>query len=166
MWRAIAVGGLASGTLDISAAIAQYALRGVPATRILQSVAAGLLGRAAYAGGAATAGLGLALHFVIAFTAAAVFYAASRRMPLLLKHAIPAGLFYGVAVFFVMNRVVVPMSRFPGGGGAFDLRSAIPQIAIHMLFVGLPIALATRHFAGSAITGRSTEYPRRQTGRA
>jgi len=85
MWRAIGVGGLACGILDISAAIGQYALRGVPAIRILQSVAAGLLGREAYSGGVPTAALGLALHFVIAFTAAAVYYAASRRIPYLVR---------------------------------------------------------------------------------
>jgi len=38
----------------------------VPAQRILQSVAAGLLGDASFEGGAATAALGLALHFLIA----------------------------------------------------------------------------------------------------
>ncbi|HYP07367.1 MAG TPA: hypothetical protein VER03_14135 [Bryobacteraceae bacterium] len=148
MWRAIAIGGLVSGVLDISAAITQYGLRGVPAARILQSVAAGLLGRAAYAGGAATAMLGLALHFVIAFGATAVYYSASRRMPLLTRHAVPAGMLYGMVVFFFMNRIVVPLSNFPGGGGAFNLQAALPQIAIHMLCVGLPIALAVRRYGG------------------
>ena len=166
MWRAIVVGGLACGILDISAAIGQYALRGVPATRILQSVAAGLLGRAAYSGGAQTAAIGLVLHFLIAFTAAAVYFGASRRLPFLLRQAIPAGVLYGIAVFFFMNRIVVPMSQFPGAGGAFNLRAALPQIAIHIVCVGLPIALAVRHFSRDETIDRSNARLRHQTGPA
>lgn len=147
MWRAVAIGGTISGVLDISAAITQYALRGVPPIRILQSVAAGLLGRASYTGGSATAALGLALHFLIAVSATAVYCVASRRIPFLIRKPIVAGLLYGMAIFFVMNRIVVPLSRFPGGGGAFDLRAALPQIAIHMICVGLPIALVVRRYS-------------------
>jgi hypothetical protein len=164
MQRAILVGGLTAGVLDISAAVAQNALRGVPPARILQSVAAGLLGRAAYAGGASTALLGLALHFGIACTAAAVYYAASRRMPFLLRRAVLAGMLYGIAVFFVMNRIVLPLSRFPGGQAGFNLATALPQIAIHMVCVGLPIALAVRHYAG--VTDRSIAHLHRRSGRA
>ncbi|MBA3759414.1 MAG: hypothetical protein H0X07_02700 [Gemmatimonadales bacterium] len=42
----------------------------VLAIRIFQSVAAGLLGQASFEGGAATAALGLALHYLIALTMA------------------------------------------------------------------------------------------------
>ncbi len=73
-------GGVLAGALDITYAIVfNYVRSGVPPVRILQSVASGLLGRAAYSGGAGTAGLGLALHFFIALTAAAC---ASRRVVL------------------------------------------------------------------------------------
>ncbi|HET8647044.1 MAG TPA: hypothetical protein VFO85_16225, partial [Vicinamibacteria bacterium] len=80
--RAILLGGLVAGTMDITAAILLYARRGVPPLRILQSVASGLLGRAAFTGGVPTAALGLALHFFIATTAAAVYVLAARRLPL------------------------------------------------------------------------------------
>lgn len=146
MRKAIAVGGLAAGALDITAAILQYAARGVAPIRILQSVASGLLGKAAYTGGVATAALGLALHFGIAFGAVAVYYAASRRIALLRRQPIVAGVLYGTAVYFFMNQVVLPLSQFPGRGG-FNLQAALPQIAIHMAFVGLPIALAVHRYA-------------------
>lgn len=50
--RALLVGTLAVGVLDILDAIVFFALRGAQPIRILQSIAAGLLGRAAFAGGA------------------------------------------------------------------------------------------------------------------
>ncbi len=70
---AILLGGLIAGAFDISyACIYTYIVRGTSAIRILQSVASGVLGAKAFAGGLKTAVLGLALHFLIALTAAAV----------------------------------------------------------------------------------------------
>jgi len=74
-------GGLIAGTLDICAACLTSWLRaGVGPVRVLHSVASGLLGAAAFDGGAKTAVLGLALHFLIATGATVAFYLASRKM--------------------------------------------------------------------------------------
>ena len=81
--------------------------------RVLKFIASGLLGAAAFQGGAAIAALGLALHFVIALGAAAVYWAASRRIAFLATHPVPSGLLYGVAVYFFMNLVVIPLSAVP-----------------------------------------------------
>src|SRR5262249_5941661 len=80
---AIFWGGLACGTLDITQAVIAWGVTGVRPVRILQSVASGVLGRQSFQGGAKTAVLGLGLHFLIAFTAAAVFYIASRKIKFL-----------------------------------------------------------------------------------
>src|SRR5450432_2197772 len=93
--HAILIGGAIAGTLDITYAIGFSALRGVPPIRILQSVASGLLGAPAFNGGLPTAALGLALHFFIALSAAAIFYLASRKIPALIRHPVIGGLFYG-----------------------------------------------------------------------
>ena len=108
--------------------------------RIYQSVAAGLLGRDSFQGGLATAALGMFLHFFIATTAAAVYVAASTRRKLLLKQPVPCGLAFGVAVYFFMNLVVVPLSRAGGRGFSFSWRLMVG----HALLVGLPIALVAR----------------------
>ena len=121
-------------------------LRGNPPIRIMQSVATGLLGAASYDGGVPTAVLGLFLHFVIAFSAATVFYFASRKLPVMIRHAILCGLLYGIAVYFFMQLVVVPLSAFPHKGH-FTLKGLVTGITIHMFCVGLPIALAARKFA-------------------
>src|SRR5467141_2488110 len=87
--RAILLGGLIAGTFDISyACIYSYIVRRTSPIRILQSVASGALGAKAFAGGLQTAVLGLALHFLIALTAAAVYYLASRRLRFLITEAI------------------------------------------------------------------------------
>ena len=53
--QALALGTLTVGVLDLLDAVIFFGLRGVPATAILQSIASGLLGPAAFDGGAATA---------------------------------------------------------------------------------------------------------------
>jgi uncharacterized membrane protein YagU involved in acid resistance len=135
----IALGGVLAGVLDILAAFAMSWPRVTPA-RVLQSIASGLLGRAAYQGGARTAALGLLLHFVIAFGAAAVYYAASRRLPLLRRRPVACGLAYGVAVYLVMNLVVLPLSQI--GFRLPPWPTIALLVVIHMICVGLPIALA------------------------
>jgi hypothetical protein len=61
--RAILLGGLIVGTLDITDAIVFFGLtRNVRPYRIFQSVASGLLGRASYSGGMKTVVLGAFLH--------------------------------------------------------------------------------------------------------
>ena len=64
--KAILVGGLVAALLDILDPILFFGLRGVAPIRIPQSIASGLLGRAAYSGGLRTVLLGLALHLFIA----------------------------------------------------------------------------------------------------
>ena len=66
-WWAVLVGGLAGGTLDILFAISFAAYNGMAAERLLQVVASGALGQAAFSGGHATAAIGLLCHFLISY---------------------------------------------------------------------------------------------------
>lgn len=147
-FETIVYGGLVVGVLDITDAIVFWWVRnGVSPTRILQSVASGLLGDAAREGGWATALLGLLLHFLIAFAVAAVYYGASQRLPQLVRRAVLSGLAYGVAVYFVMTYVVLPLSAFPQRASSFALAPFLNGIIGHALFVGLPVALIARRSA-------------------
>lgn len=140
--HAVLLGGVVAAILDITFAIGFWALQHVPATRILQSVASGALGNAAYAGGSATAALGLALHVAIACIMAGAFYLASRRWHALVQRPLVAGALYGVLLYATMNWIVVPLSAaaMPPPRGLW-LWSGL---AAHMLFVGIPCALAAR----------------------
>ena len=107
--RALLLGALTVGVLDILDAFIFFGIRGVPPLRILQAIASGVLGReAAVAGGLATAALGLLLHFFIAFIIVLVFYLVSRKVPILTRYPFVTGALYGVAVYFIMTLVVVP----------------------------------------------------------
>ncbi len=78
--RALLLGALTVGVLDIVDALAFFGMRGVPPLRILQAIASGLVGsEAAVAGGLGMAVLGLVLHFLIAFIIVFVFYRASLK---------------------------------------------------------------------------------------
>jgi hypothetical protein len=141
--RAIIYGALVVGALDLLDALVFFGLRGVAPIRICQSIAAGLLGRAAFQGGAATAALGAALHFFVATCIVVTFYLASLRLPVLVRHAVIAGVLYGLAVYGVMNYIVIPLSAL-GGRGPFVLPVFINGLLIHAFGVGLPAALFVR----------------------
>jgi hypothetical protein len=142
----ILTGGIIAGAMDITAAIVIYAFRGVEPVRILQSVASGAMGPAAFTGGGKTAALGLALHFFIAITAAAVYFFASRALPRLAQDPRLWGSLYGVAVWAFMQFVVLPLSAVRKQ--PFNLEMALIMVAVHIVCVGLPIAFATRRYSG------------------
>lgn len=145
--RAILAGGLAAGVLDIAYAFVFWGLRGVAPVRILQSVASGLLGASAYQGGAGAAVLGAGLHLLNAFLIAAVYVLASRRLPDLAHRPALWGPLYGIGAYLVMNYVVIPLSAFPRRGGSPAPVVWITGVLVHMLLIGLPIALAARRAA-------------------
>jgi len=143
--RAVLWAGFACGVLDITAALVVYGYFGAKPVRLLQGIGSGLLGPKAFDGGLATALLGLLCHFVIAFGAAAVYFVASRGIRFLIQNAVLSGVLYGVAVYFFMNRIVVPLSA--AAKRPFSLRLMIVGVIIHIFCVGLPISLSVRRFS-------------------
>lgn len=141
---AIAVGGLIAGGLDLAYAILAY----TPTHPILipQTIASGILGRRSYVEGAQSAALGVFLQFVIAFGAAAVFYAASRKLAFLVRHAVFSGLVYGALVFLFMHGIVLPLSS--AARSTLPVIYKIVEFIEHWFLVGLPIALSVRHYSG------------------
>src|SRR3954470_7679947 len=91
LWRPLLAGGLICGVLDINAAfVSAYLTADRTPMWVLRAVASALLGRdAAFAGGAWVGGLGLLMHFSVAFTATAVFVGLSRKFSVMLQHAVP-----------------------------------------------------------------------------
>ena len=140
---AILVGGLIAGVFDLTYALVFSALHKVPAIKVIQSVASGLLGNDAFNGGLSTAILGVILHFFIAFLWAAIFYMLSRKIPFLIQHAVVSGLLYGAIIYVVMYKIVLPISAYPININ-FTLSRVIINLIAHMLLIGLPIALVGR----------------------
>lgn len=170
----ILLGGLLAGTFDIVYAFIVYgpASYGLTPQEVLQSVAAGWLGRdASRAGGWDTAMLGLGTHFLIATLMAAVYGCAAQSFGVLKQKWILWGFIYGLILYVAMNYIVAPLSA-AGGDGHFALSMGeigsrlqnsfsdvrprwdahypwmIPAtIFTHTVLVGLPIAWAAQRFA-------------------
>ena len=140
-FRAVVVGGSIAGTLDILFALTFAAVNGMGPAQLLQTVASGLLGRGAYAGGWPAAALGLVGHFVMSYLWATLFFLAARRVPRLVTKPVLAGAAFGVLVFLSMRLVVLPLSAFPHPV-SFKPLSASLDLLSHIFFFGLPIALA------------------------
>ncbi|HYW74831.1 MAG TPA: hypothetical protein VE961_27645 [Pyrinomonadaceae bacterium] len=146
----IGVAGLVAGLFDITYACIFFGLRyHIPPSRIFQSVARGALGASAFTGGFKTALLGLFFHFLIALIIAGIFYFASRAIPFMINHAVISGLLYGLCVYLVMYGVVMRYSavhnqlypwQYPWG-------LLIPNLLIHMVGIGLSIALVVKKFS-------------------
>ena len=142
--RAILAGIVAVAVLDILEPIIFYGFRGVAPIRIFQSVASGLLGREAYAGGIPSALLGAGLHVFIASVVVIVYWLASRRLPVLTERPLLCGVLYGLAVYAVMNFVVIPLSAIGGGLRVPQLPALLNGIFAHVVCVGPPSAFAAR----------------------
>jgi hypothetical protein len=137
---AIAVGGGIAGTVDLLQACILFGWD------IPLAIAGGLLGPGAFNGGAGTYILGVALHFFIACSAAAVYYGASLKLGFLKEYPLVCGLFFGAAVEDFMRFVVLPFCALHAKG-PYKLHDLVLGLAVHMVVVGLPIAYSVRRFA-------------------
>jgi hypothetical protein len=142
--EAIVVGGLIAGAFDMSYALLWFSgVKGVPWMKIPQSVAAGLIGKSSFDGGAGTVALGLCLHWLIALTWATVFVLVGRRLlPVLLRKPIPFGLAYGAWIYFFMNWVVLPLSAMHTKPHFAPWDTWLTGLAVHMFGIGLAISLS------------------------
>jgi hypothetical protein len=143
LW-AILCGGGACAVLDGTAATVQFGLKGIKPLRVWQGVASGALGESAFSKGWVSGGLGLLVHCIVALTVATVFVEAAFRAPILARNYWFTGPAYGVLVFLAMNLIVVPLSARPKRPRSWP--DIIAQIMIHIVFVGLPIAMAASRF--------------------
>lgn len=122
----------------------------VPYIVLLQFIASGILGMAAFAGGLGTALLGLVIHLVNSLVIAAVFMLAATRLSVLRRNIILGGLLYGVVVYFVMEFVVTPLSAAPPPEGIV-LAVVVEGIIGHALTIGLPLAFIARRNANGSM---------------
>lgn len=142
-FETIVYGGLAIGVLDFLDASIFFPLYfGISFTDVWHGPASGVIGReASRAGGWPTALLGIAMHFCVAFSIAAVYYLLTRIIPKLLEYPVVSGLIFGVAAHFVMQYVVVPLSAIRTFPNWPPVASLLNSLIGHALLVGLPVAL-------------------------
>jgi hypothetical protein len=139
----------AAAILDLGFAVLFWAAEGVPASRVLQSIATWLLGRTAYEGGVATAVLGSVLYLGLMWAMAALYRELSRAFPRLLRQPVRFGLIYGAVMYGLVFHILVPL--FTAAGPASQRPDWIVAcIAAYMVLVGLPCAWAARRLASEA----------------
>lgn len=145
-FKAIIAGGLIAATIDIGSAVL---ISGRSASRILQTIAGGLLAKASFDGGLRSVLLGLALQELMGLIIAAIYVAAAVRAPALSRRWVAWGLTYGVLIFLVMNYVVVPLSAWHVVPH-FSLASFFANLLAMLLF-GLIVAYCAARLIGAAV---------------
>jgi len=146
----VALGTLVTGLADLVFAMGFWWIsHQVPPLRILQSIGAGWLGEASFAGGARSAALGAVSHFAIILMFILAYRQAARYSVLLRTRPHSAGAIYGLGLYLLMNFVVLPLSA--AGMASFKhLAWVISSIVMHAVIGVLcaHYALAGRPSAG------------------
>lgn len=106
--------------------------------KVWQGVASGWIGKAAGAGGWGSAALGMATHFAIAILMAAAYAAAAVWLPALYRRWLMFAPLYGLLLYAVMYRVVLPL-RFGPRAGAWRGPESLLDVAAH---IGVAVAAA------------------------
>jgi uncharacterized membrane protein SirB2 len=138
----VLAGGAIAGTLDIAFAFTFAGMHGASPLRVLQFIASGLLGMDSFTYGWWSGALGAVCHYTILTVATSLYLMASRRLATLARHPFICGPLFGVAIYLVMNFIIVPLSAVQRGG--HTLEGVVGDLASHLFFVGLPIALLVR----------------------
>jgi hypothetical protein len=138
----ILAGGAIAGTLDIAFAFTFAGIHGASPLRVLQFIASGLLGKDSFGYGWWSGALGAVCHYTILTVATSLYLVASRSFSALAQRPFICGPLYGVAIYLVMNLIIVPLSAVQSHG--HTLEGVIFDGASHLFFVGLPIALLVR----------------------
>jgi hypothetical protein len=148
--RSSVIGGLIIGLLHLIIQVGiVYSLLGKNLyISLLQYVASGAMGNAAFTGGLATALLGVVLEFLMTILIAGVFILSADRIPLLRRYVIVGSLLYGFGVFIVMNFIVLPLSAAPPPP-APTVPQLIEIIMEHILLIGLPLGILIQRNANT-----------------
>lgn len=143
-WQRIVIATLVVAGGDAAFAFAAYVLvaHRLNFETLLQFIASGLVGDAAYASGWVGLGyamLGFAIHFGLSAGFVIVYALAIAPMVRTPITAIAVGLTYGAGVWLFMNALVLPLGR--SAREPFLSSYYIAFLIEHALLVGLPIAL-------------------------
>jgi hypothetical protein len=136
--RNVLLGGFCAGLADFIYPTVRTVLAGDSWMQPWKGVASGLLGKAARKGDVGMAVLGLALHFFICLSAAALLYLLMSRVQFLPRQWVLLGILYGIAFLLTMNYVILPLSAI--GHGIYPLEQLHIHAFWHIVLVGLPTA--------------------------
>ena len=136
---------LLAGSLDIIAACTYYSLRtGNAPIRVLKFVASGVFGADAIQGDSGYAIYGLLFHYLIAFIFTVFFFIVYPYIRLFWENRWLTAFVYGIFVWLVMNRIVLPLSATPRG--PLNWQQAAIGALILVCMIGLPLSFIIGRF--------------------
>lgn len=128
------------GLLDITAAMLSFYLSTNKSPLIvLKFITSAVCGPEAYAGGTASILLGLLLHFLVAFMFTLVFFLLYEPGKLYRYNQYLIGLVYGIFIWVVMNKLVLPMTQIKQQ--PFSWFEAAKGMLILVAMIGMPLAI-------------------------
>ncbi|MFD2936818.1 DUF1440 domain-containing protein [Spirosoma flavum] len=139
--------GFVAGTLDAIAAIGLFlSAGGKHPVRVFQYIASGIFGKDAFLDGSAMIIWGIVFHFSIALLFAAFFFLIHPQIRQVIGNLMAIGLLYGLLIWLVMNRIVLPLSNV--SAQPVDPAQSLIGMVILMVLVSLPIALIVhKHYS-------------------
>lgn len=131
------------GTFDLTSACIYVGISsgGTPAA-IGKYIASAIVGPEAFAGGTGMVIAGFLLHYLIAYIWTTFFFIVYPKLTLLRTNWLLTAVIYGLFIWTMMNRVVVPLSNTPKG--PFNLQSAVINALILIVAIGIPLSLIAR----------------------
>ena len=135
--------GLLVGLLDGTAAIINYLIKGGKhPEKIFNFISSGVFGKSGLSGGADMVAWGILFHLLIAFIWTLMFFWAYSKISLMRKSRIITGIVYGIIIWIVMNRLVLPLSNTPAI--PFKMNQAIIAVLILIVAIGLPLSFIAK----------------------
>jgi len=144
-FQTILLATLIAGTLDITAAVINFSINGGKPINIFYFIASGVFGKeVAYGSGQWMAVVGLLFHYLIAFLFSLFLFLVYPWIKSFLRIKVLIGVLYGIFVWLVMNRIVLPLSNTPTI--PFKIRGAIIGCLILIFCIGIPITFVVDRY--------------------
>ncbi len=148
--KTILLAGLLVGSLDILAAMTNFYIQtGKDPIIVPRYIASAVFGRkAAYdeANGLMPV-WGLVFHFIIAYGWSTLFFLLYQRLKFMSANRLLTGIVYGVFIWVMMNRVVIPLTKL--GSSPIVWKQAFIAIGILIVAISMPLSfIAYRYYKG------------------
>jgi hypothetical protein len=141
-WKPLLAISLLAGTLDALGAVIIYQAE---PTRLFRFIASGAFGASkAFSAGTSMVVWGILFHYFIAFIWTAIFFFSYPRLAIARRKIFITGVLYGVFVWIVMNKIVLPLTQI--ASVPFNFRAALIGVSIIIFAIGLPITFFTRRY--------------------
>jgi hypothetical protein len=145
LFATILIAWLIVGSLDLSCAAIQTLIYNAKPVKMLQYIASGVFGKEAFSTEMPYAVYGFIFHYCIALIWTVLFFLVYPQIKFLSKNKIVTGIIYGIFIWTMMTRVVLPLSNT--AAGTFKLKNAIIAASILSLAIGIPLSfMAYRYY--------------------